>query len=208
MKRVGLILRDNLSINSASILSIRMDLLKYLRKYDIQVVCIPVLFHNNVQNEFKKVLGLIKECDGIILPGGDNYHEIDLKIAKYLYEQDIPTLGICLGMQILSLTFNGKIEPIGNDTHYKKTGYVHQITIKEKSRLEKILNEKTILVNSRHKEKITKTDLNIVAVSHDQIIEAVEDKNKKFFIGVEWHPESLEEDSNSKKLFDAFIDSL
>ncbi len=208
MKRVGVILRDNQSISNVSILSIRTDLLKFLRNYDIQVICIPILFSNDVQDEFKRVLGLINACDGIIFPGGDEYHEIDLKIAKYLYEQDIPTLGLCLGMQILSVAFNGKIEPIGNDSHDKKTGYVHEIAIKEKSRLAEILKEKKILVNSRHKEKITKTELDVVAASNDKIIEAVEDSTKKFFLGVEWHPESLEGDIYSKRLFDAFLDSL
>jgi len=31
-----------------------------------------------------------------------------------------------------------------------------------------------------------------------------EDANKKFFLGVEWHPESLN-DENTKKLFEYFI---
>ena len=42
----------------------------------------------------------------------------------------------------------------------------------------------------------------------NEIIEAVEDPNKKFFIGVQWHPESLEEDIYSERLFDTFINSL
>ena len=49
------------------------------------------------------------------------------------------------------------------------------------------------------------TNLDCVAYSEDNILEAVEDKNKKFFLGIQWHPESLLEDIYSKRLFDYFI---
>ena len=52
------------------------------------------------------------------------------------------------------------------------------------------------------------TTLTCVAYSEDKVLEAIEDSSKKFFIGVQWHPESLMEDENSKKLFDYFIKML
>jgi len=52
------------------------------------------------------------------------------------------------------------------------------------------------------------TKLSQVAYSEDGIIEAIEDKNKRFFIGVQWHPESLMEDRYSDKLFSYFIETL
>ena len=50
--------------------------------------------------------------------------------------------------------------------------------------------------------------MDYVAYSEDGIIEALEDKTKKFFIGVQWHPESLLSDKYSIRLFDAFVESL
>ena len=76
--------------------------------------------------------------------------------------------------------------------------------IKHTSLLKSILGANKILVNSRHKSAISDTRLKIGALSEDGIIEEVEDKTKKFFVGVEWHPESLNDD-NSKKIFDYFI---
>ena len=32
--------------------------------------------------------------------------------------------------------------------------------------------------------------------------------NKKFFLGIQWHPESLYFDDNSNKIFDYFINKL
>lgn len=208
MKRVGIILRDYTSKRGSALLGVREDLIGYLRNYSIEIICIPIVFQNNEYEELERVIKLIKLCDGIILPGGAEEYDIDYKIVKYLYEHDIPTIGICLGMQLMALTFNGDIKLIGNETHQKKEGYVHEVKIKEGSRLADILKSNKILVNSRHIERITTTDLPIVAISNDLVIEAVEDKNKKFFIGVQWHPESLKEDIYSKKLFDFFINSL
>ena len=62
------------------------------------------------------------------------------------------------------------------------------------------------MVNSRHKDYVINTGLSIGATCNG-IIEEVEDKNKKFFVGVQWHPEDLD-DENSDKLFDYFINKL
>ena len=58
----------------------------------------------------------------------------------------------------------------------------------------KIIGEETIKVNSRHMRQIPFTNLDGVAYSEDNILEAIEDKSKKFFLGIQWHPESLLDD--------------
>ena len=60
-------------------------------------------------------------------------------------------------------------------------------------------------MNSRHYYAVKNTDLEKCAYSN--VIEAVSDDKKKFFIGVQWHPENLD-DVNSYKLFKAFFKSL
>lgn len=151
----------------------------------------------------KKLEEVILLCKGFILQGGDNYNTYDLEIVKYLYEHDIPTLGICLGMQMMGKILKGKLYKVKN--HLSQDLYVHDINIKENTKLYEILNKKTIKVNSRHKEALKGIEAS--AISNDNVIEAIEDKNKKFFIGLEWHPESIM-DSNSKKIFEAFFKNL
>lgn len=208
MKKVGIFLRKYESLSHNQLLAIRKDLFTYLRNYNIEIVCIPVLFETDENKEFNRVEELLNECRGVILPGGDSYYPIDLKITKYLYDNDIPTLGICLGMQMMAVTFNGNLEYLNTNNHQSNQEYVHEVKIKEGSKLSEILKENTIMVNSRHIEHITKTDMSITATSNDFVIEAVEDINKKFFIGVQWHPESLDKNIYSKRLFDAFIEAL
>ena len=164
-------------------------------------ICIGI-YPNNLE-EFIKIANL---CDGFILQGGSDYTDLEIEFVKYLYEKDIPTLGICLGMQMMS-AIDGTLEKLNNFNHKSNNLYVHEVFINHDSKLYSILNKDKIFVNSRHIEHITNTFLSVSARSSDNVIEAVEDKNKRFFIGVQWHPESIMDD-NSIKLFDSFFDNL
>ena len=94
--------------------------------------------------------------------------------------------------------------PIGNDSHYSQNEYVHNIQVVSPF-LENILQDKFIRVNSRHKFKVAKEDYFVVdAYSDDGLIEAIHIPNKKFILGVQWHPEDLD-DEFSERLFAEFI---
>lgn len=147
---------------------------------------------------------LIDMCDGIIFQGGDDFELFDYDALKYCYDKNIPTLGICLGMQLMGMLFNGKMLDINN--HKKKLNYVHSVLIKRNSKLYNIFKSDIIKVNSRHKSIIKNTDLNICGISNDNYIEAIEDSSKNFFIGVQWHPESMiSYDNKQNNLFKYFI---
>lgn len=192
MKYIGIIgrLNDNKITYNKEIIDI-------IYKYNCIPICISLQF---IDDEFDKVKTLVNMCSGFILQGGSEFYNSDLEIVKYLYDNDIPTLGICLGMQIMAYLFNGKMDKI--DNHYSLDKYVHNIHINTKSKLFDIINKNKILVNSRHKYCITDTDLYIS--SYSDVIESIEDNNKKFFIGVQWHPESIM-DKNSENLFKSFF---
>jgi putative glutamine amidotransferase len=71
-----------------------------------------------------------------------------------------------------------------------------------------ILGEAVCEVNSTHHQAVKKpgADLTVAAFSEDGVVEAIEDKSKRFCIGVQWHPEALiVNDSRWLKLFTALI---
>ena len=174
-----------------------------IKKYDFIPLGIIVDFENNGDNEFIKTKPLIDLCSGIILQGGSDYYDIDIIITKYLHKNNIPTLGICLGMQTMAMAFNGNMGDINN--HKSDKLYVHSVDINKDSKLYDILKKDKIIVNSRHKSYIINTDLKVSGQAN--IIEAIEDNAKDFFIGVQWHPETLM-DENSILLFNNFFSSI
>lgn len=139
-------------------------------------------------------------CQGFILQGGDDINTYNLKIVKILKERNIPTLGICLGMQ--EMFYQNNMIDISN--HHINS--LHEIKIDKGTILYKIIKKDKILVNSRHKSAIKNSKYIVSSNSSDNIIESIEDPNHKFFLGLQWHPENLYRiDRNSKKIFDYFI---
>ena len=55
-----------------------------------------------------------------------------------------------------------------------------------------------------HKENVEKY-AKISAVSYDDLVECFELDNKKFIMGIKWHPELMLEDGFTRKLFKEFI---
>lgn len=202
-KKIGIIVRpvlDRLTIN------------RELSDVIIQYGCIPIgivptcdegIMDFKSYQDMKDALSL---CDGVILQGGKDFYDYDIKAVQYLHENNIPTLGICLGMQTMACAFDGILTRMDNDCHYQLIDYVHSVSIEPNSKLYSILQKETIIVNSRHHDEVLNTNLYVVAKSGN-VIEAVEDPNKKFFIGVEWHPESIDDD-NSRKLFQSFFNCI
>lgn len=199
IKTVGIIIRE-FQENNKEFIGTRNDLFASLYKFNVNIIGIPI----NI--EFNKLIESVDLCDGIILSGGENFHENDFKLVNYLIAKNVPTLGICLGMQSMAEYFNNRRE-INVNNHYSTNKYVHKIYLKKGTKLYNILNKDEILVNSRHHTAIPFTNMVVSAKSEDNIIEAVELSNLKFFIGLEWHPESLN-DNNSYLIFKSFINKL
>lgn len=160
--------------------------------------------------EKEKIIEQIKLCDGIILQGGSTNEAFENWIAKYCYDNDIPCLGICAGQNSLVRGLGGTTYKISNpEKHNKPTeDYVHNIKIDTSSIFYSIINKEEIMVNSRHQRAIDKSPLlDKVAFCEDGYPDIVESKDKKFYIGVRFHPESLYKiDEKMNNLFKRFIE--
>lgn len=150
----------------------------------------------------------ISLCDGIILQGGGYADEYEVFVAKYCYDYDIPILGICAGKHNMVRAVGGKIAKMDNNNHDKDDMYVHSIKISKNSKAYEIIGAEEVNVNSRHVRYASDLGLSsVVAYSPDGIDEIIEIKSKIFYIGVQFHPESLyKKDIHMNNIFINFLD--
>ncbi len=167
---------------------------KNFYKLGFDILVIPL-------TNMEDIINKINMCSGIIMQGGDDYLDVHLDIIKYLYDNDIPLLAICMSMQAMGVLFNGKLKNVSN--HYSNEKYYHNVFISRDSLLYDILKTDMIYVNSYHHCALDNT--NLMVSGYSDCIEAIEDKNKSFFLGLQWHPEKMVEyDKLERKIFDYF----
>lgn len=152
---------------------------------------------------------ILNMCDGIIFQGGSDIYPYHFQILEYCIKHNIPVLGICMGHQIIGLySINSRSEEdlIKVDNHYNKD-ILHDIKIAKNSTLHKIFTDR-IKVNTRHHYALKEVQepFKITALSEDNVIEALEyvDDNN-FIIGVQFHPEDLD---NTENLYNYFIKEI
>lgn len=193
-KKVGILLRKDETYH------LNKELVEWVEECEmlpIGIIC----------DNLEDMICITEICDGIILQGGSNYTEEELEFVRYLYRENIPTLGICLGMQMMAISMDGILAHLKNELHQNNQTLSHNIEIMKNTKLYDIVKTDKISVNSRHKDYVKWTELTISAFSDDGVIEAIEDKNHKYFIGVQWHPESIK-DVYSNNLLKSFKDNL
>lgn len=194
-----------------NILKVPLNIIKII--YDnnmIPVILAPYSDDYNASFDTKNIDKIINQLSGIIVPGGESWSSMDSYIVKSCIDKDICILCICLGCQLLGLCDNFIVEEKlemnqSNINHNTKNKYAHTIFIKEDSLLYKIIGKKKIEVNSRHNYHVINKIGKVDAYSTDGYIEAIEIENKKFVLGVQFHPEDLYDDIDIKKIFDYFF---
>lgn len=146
-------------------------------------------------------------CDGIILQGGGYADEYECFIAKYCHDYNIPILGICAGNQNMVRALGGTIGRIEGKKHDSDDDYVHAIKINIDSKIYRMIGKTEVMVNSRHNYYASDPGpLRVTAYSSDGVPEVIEDTQKRFYVGVQFHPESLiKKDANMNKIFVNFI---
>ena len=140
----------------------------------------------------------------------------ELLLIRRAVDHQIPILGICRGMQMLAAALGGKVEQDMATAHPNaallkhsqaapRSEATHRITLDENSQLAQVLGRE-LFVNSFHHQAVaeTGTQLRPVAFAADGTLEALESTQFKSIIGVQWHPECMDNE-DSARLFRHFV---
>lgn len=172
---------------------------------------------------------MISCCDGFLLPGGGDFfpewygqtllpglkpdsfsmdwerQKTTLDMVRKMADGGKPILGICLGMQVLTIAFGGELYqdiPMQVPGAIAHTGPVtcpsdrwtarHTVETTEDSLIRRLAGAKEIAVNSFHHQAVKTPAPGFIATSFapDGVIEAVESDNGRM-LGLQWHPENL-----------------
>ncbi|HVR43925.1 MAG TPA: gamma-glutamyl-gamma-aminobutyrate hydrolase family protein [Thermoanaerobaculia bacterium] len=152
-----------------------------------------------------------------IVPMDRRRQASDLELARGARSLGIPTLGVCLGMQMMAIASGGRIiQDIASeiDTPITHAGTAsdrpcHEIVVREGTRLAEIVGSGRHLVNSTHHQAIRNpvAGLRVSAEASDGIVEAIEDPGHPYYLGVQWHPEDMVGEPAGEGPFRGLVDA-
>lgn len=140
---------------------------------------------------------ILNKLDGVILEGGLVSNQYEEEIAKLCIKKDIPILGICSGFNNLIRASGGKVHIDSNIFHNQFGSKIaHEVEIIKNSKLFNILKKTKINVNSIHTCVANENEIKeykiVAKCPADNTVEAIELENKRFVMGIKWHPELME----------------
>lgn len=146
---------------------------------------------------------------------------IEFNLIRWAVQDEKPFLGICRGAQVFNVALGGTLygdiasdapnHPLKHDWFpgHPRDKIAHPISVAEDSRLANVLGSPLLGVNSLHHQAVKDAapGLEVAARAPDGIIEAVELRDHKFALGVQWHPECLQGRPEMRGLFAELIKS-
>ncbi|MDQ6882748.1 MAG: gamma-glutamyl-gamma-aminobutyrate hydrolase family protein [Candidatus Dormibacteraeota bacterium] len=197
--------------------------------------CAPILIPMHLPPD--RLRAIFDRLDGIVFPGGadvapSEYGEepigelnvveeardhTELQLARWAFETDLPTLGICRGQQLLNVALGGSLfqdlkaqgttlEEHSDADGRARAALVHRVRLEPDSRLAHLIDETSLEVNSLHHQAVKRIapPLRVSGWADDGVIEALESAERRFLIAVQWHPEELADLPWAQRLFRSF----
>ena len=160
---------------------------------------------------------IVDRLDALVLTGGPDVdatlynaapHETNddprerrdaFEIAVYRAARDVglPVLGICRGLQIMAVAEGGALiqhlPEVSEVTHRVERGTFidHEATFEPGSLAHDLFGDRAVVNSSHHQAVADPGRLRVTGWAPDGTIEACEDPQARFLIGVQWHPEHM-----------------
>ena len=186
---------------------------------------------DHVADVLERLDGLVLSGGSDLDPGhyGEERHEtvddvsperdaFELALSRAALEQDLPLLAICRGHQVLNVATGGTLiqdipsqveGALDHDPKKERWQPAHEVRILPGTRLREILGRDRVAVNSIHHQAIKTPGDGLVVTAYsvgDGVIEGVEIPDRRFVVGVQWHPEAFwDQPETFQPLFAALV---
>jgi putative glutamine amidotransferase len=176
--------------------------------------------------------------DGMLFTGGDDldpsrwgqvYHpnakpidpdreRFEMALLAAVEKRRLPTLGICLGSQVMNVYRGGTMQQFIPDMNlpvtieHRRLGESwearHPVRLESASTLSDLLRKSEVSANTSHKQCMGTIGkgLRVIGTAPDGIVEALEDPSMPLWLGVQWHPERQIDEPDHLRLFELLVD--
>jgi putative glutamine amidotransferase len=132
----------------------------------------------------------------------------ELPLLHAALRADLPVLGICRGMQLFAVASGGTLvqhlpDVVGHEDHRPSPGVYgkHDVRTATGSLVRSVLGERVVVPSYHHQGLASPGSLTVTGWADDDSPEVVEDPERRFALGVLWHPEA----DDDLRLFEALV---
>jgi len=175
-----------------------------------------------------KVNEIFSNVDGILVAGGFGDRGVEGKIsaANYARKNNVPYLGICLGMQVAVIGYarevvgwndanSSEFNPGSSKPVVALISEWQRCFLKEDSLARKVYGDDVIVERHRHRYEVNnalrpeleEAGLIISGTSKDDLVEMVEMPEHRWFVACQFHPEFTSNPRFGHPLFSAYINA-
>ncbi len=174
-----------------------------------------------------------EHIDGLVIGGGDDIAS-DLYAATVAFDRSAdrardtfeleairaavvcgrPILGICRGAQLINVAAGGTLYEDISELRRRTSNAVNPlackpVAVRKHSRLHEIADNRRARVNSLHHQAVRRLGHQLIASARDAdgFVQAIENTDTTFRIGVQWHPEYLFYRPTQRRLFAALVEA-
>lgn len=158
------------------------------------------------------VVGLLRLLLGLkSLRSDPARDQLEMRLARRALDANVPTLGICRGMQLFNVLCGGDLLQdvatfYGEASHMRTLFPRRHVRLGPDSRLRALIGREDAWVNALHDQAVRTLGAGLRPAAKDErgLVQAIEHPDG-FLVGVQWHPEYLPQMDAQRRLFEGLV---